>query len=344
MGSSHPSNSAHSPDALTARAPARLDGLRMLFFGLGGVFSRLPLEALQRAGADIRAVVTPAQSGLAISANGQASGDAPFLRLEPPARRMSRLALPLMGAAAPARSLRDLAAASDAPLLSVSRLNDPVTLEALAAFEPDVICVACFTRRLPPALLALPRLGCLNAHPSLLPCNRGPDPLFWTFHVGMTETGVTIHLMDARLDTGPIVAQSRTPLREGESEAALEARLAALAGGLMVEALAGLRAGAITPRKQDETRATTHSWPVAEDYHIPASWPARRAYTFASGVVERGEPVTITAADGARFRLIEPLGYDPTDAPDFPWRLDGDRLRLTCAPGVFTCRAVRDEK
>lgn len=325
-------------EASVARAGA-LSGLRVMFCGLGGVFSRLPLEALLRAGADLRAIATLAQPGMSL---GEAA-DLPYTRLEPRPARATRL-LPLAGGAPLPRTLRDLAAEAGAPLLSVARLRDAATLEALASFAPDAICVACFTRRLPPALLMMPRLGCLNAHPSLLPDNRGPDPLFWSFHAGATTTGVTIHLMDAQFDAGPIVAQSPVEIAEGETEEALELRLAALAGELMVEALAGLAAGALTPTPQDETHATAHPWPTADDYTIRAAqWSARRAYTFACGVGGREQPITLLAADGARFRLREPLGYDSAATPATPWRRDGDRLTLACAPGVLRCRIALDE-
>lgn len=320
-------------------ASSRLRGLRIVFFGMGGVFSRLPLEALLHAGADLRAVVTPAQAELALA---ESSG-APYTRLQPSAHRARRRMLPLAGATPPPKSLLDIAAERDAPLLSVARLRDPATLEAIAACEPDAICVACFTRRLPPALLALPRLGSLNAHPSLLTDNRGPDPLFWTFHAGATRTGATIHLMDADLDTGPILAQTSVEIGDGETEAALELRLASLAGKLMVDALAGLATGSLAPRPQDDIGATSHSWPTDEDYTIPAGrWSARRAYAFARGVIGRGHPITLIAADGQRFRLVEPLSYDTAATPSAPWRLDGDRLTLGCAPGAFTCRATSE--
>lgn len=316
---------------------SRLSGLRIVFFGMGGVFSRLPLEALVNAGATLRAVVTPAQADLALTT----SSGAPYTRLQPSAHRAPRRMLPLAGATPPPRSLLDIAAERDAPLLSVARLRDPATLDAIAACEPDAICVACFTRRLPPALLALPRLGCLNAHPSLLPDNRGPDPLFWTFHAGARASGVTIHLMDAGLDTGPILAQESVDIEEGETEGALELRLASLAGTLMVNALADLATGALTPIAQDETRAASHSWPTAEEYTILADqWSARRAYTFARGVMGRGQQITLVAADGQRFGLIEPLSYDSAATPSTPWRLDRDLLTIACAPGAFTCRAA----
>ncbi|HEX8727467.1 MAG TPA: formyltransferase family protein [Ktedonobacterales bacterium] len=315
-----------------------MSGLRVVFFGLGGVFSRLPLEALLRADADLRAVVTLAQPGMTL---GEAA-DQPFIRLESRPIRPARL-LPLAGGAAAPRSLRDLAAEARAPLLSVARLRDPATLEALASFAPDAICVACFTRRLPPALLRLPRLGCLNAHPSLLPDNRGPDPLFWTFHAGATTTGATIHLMDDAFDAGPILAQASVALAEGETEELLETRLAALAGELMVSSLAGLASGALTPTPQDAALATAHPWPEPDDYRIPAAeWSARRAYSFACGVSGREQRITLVAADGARFHLREPLSYDLDAALAAPWRRDGDRLTLACAPGVLRCHIAQD--
>ncbi len=316
-----------------------LAGLRVVFFGMGGVFSRAPLEALLRAGADLRAAVEPAPA----ETMARVAEDEPFTKLEPSrwaASGAGRRGLPLAGAAGgTGQSMRDIAASAGAPLYSVRRLADARTVAALAAYAPDAICVACFTRRLPPAVLALPRLGALNAHPSLLPENRGPDPLFWTFHAGARKTGVTIHLMDEGLDTGPILAQRWMALVEGMPETSLEMVLGRLAGDLLVEALAGLAAGTLTPRPQDEARASYHSWPEAEDYVIPASWEARRAYTFAHGVMGRGIPITLMARDGARFRLIEPLLYTLQSQMDEAWRVQHGLLVMTCADGDFICRA-----
>ena len=313
--------------------------LRVVFFGMGGGFSRAPLEALLRAGVDLRAAVEPAP---AETLAGVAE-DEPFTRLEPSrwaASGAARRGLPLVGAGGETgRSMRDIAASVGAPLYSVWRLGDARTVAALAALEPDAICVACFTRRLPPAILALPRLGALNAHPSLLPENRGPDPLFWTFHAGARETGVTIHLMDAGLDTGPILAQRRVTLTEGMPETSLEVVLGRLAGKLLVEALASLAAGALMPQPQDEALASYYSWPEQEDYVIPAGWEARRAYAFARGVVGRGVPITLVARDGARFRLIEPLLYTPQSQMDEAWRVKHGLLVMACADGDLVCRA-----
>ncbi len=318
-----------------------LAGLRVVFFGMGGVFSRAPLAALLRAGADLRAVVEPAPA----ETMARVAPAEPFTRLEPShwaAGGAARRRLPVAGMAGETgRSMRDIAAVAGAPLYSVRRLGDPQTVAARAAHEPDAICVACFTRRLPPAILTRPRLGALNAHPSLLPGNRGPDPLFWTFHAGASETGVTIHLMDEGFDTGPILAQRRVEMSawETEAEEELEARLAIVAGELLVEALAGLAAGTLTPQPQDEARATYHPWPEAEDYVIGADWSARRAWVFARGVLGRGQPLILAARDGTRFRLIEPIGCLEGSVKGEPWRLNGEVLAIELVGGVFLARA-----
>src|SRR5260221_6050136 len=166
--------------------------LNIIYFGTTGAFSSPPLQALLDAGLRVRAVVLPAPASLGLTpAASQPIWRRPASARAPSQRRMLPLLTPVRG-----RTIVSLAAEREIPVYEVARLADELTLATLRALAPDVICVACFSRRLPPALLALPRLGCLNVHPSLLPDNRGPDPLFWTFQRGDRETGVTIHLMD----------------------------------------------------------------------------------------------------------------------------------------------------
>src|SRR4051794_39401379 len=82
----------------------------------------------------------------------------------------------------------------------------------LASVEPDLVVCKGFPWKIPPAALAVPRLGWLNGHPSLLPRHRGPLPVAWAIREGDEEIGITFHLMDAELDTGPILAQRPYPL------------------------------------------------------------------------------------------------------------------------------------
>ncbi len=139
--------------------------------------------------------------------------------------------LPALPLGQPA-DLLSLAWARGLPVLAVGDFDHADTLAALAAFAPDVAVVACFTRRIPPAALAVPRLGFLNLHPSLLPLYRGPQPLFWQLRDG-APTGATVHYMDEGLDTGDIAAQIAVPLPDGLSGPEAERTLALAGLGLL---------------------------------------------------------------------------------------------------------------
>src|SRR2546421_12249620 len=91
----------------------------------------------------------------------------------------------------------------------------------LSGLAPDLIFTASFPFRFSPELLELPRLGCVNAHFSLLPKYRGPNPLFRQFINGETQTGITLHRMDADFNTGPILVQRELALAPGEDARSL---------------------------------------------------------------------------------------------------------------------------
>jgi methionyl-tRNA formyltransferase len=304
--------------------------LSILYFGMAGSFSAPPLAALLDAGFDVRAVVLPALDA--------GASNTPAVTRRPAPATVGRRALPLLGAVAEP-NIVELAARRDLPVLEVARLRDSAVVEVLAAYAPDAICVACFSHRIPAAVLRLPRLGCLNLHPSLLPDNRGPDPLFWTFRRGDDKTGVTIHLMDDGLDSGPIVLQEPIPVPDGISEAALERECARRGGRLLVRALAGLNDGILHPVAQDSACATAYPWPQPDDYVITPERSARWAFNFASSLGARAQPIRINTPRGA-FRLVVPLGYGVSTPKAQPVVLDGDELWLRCRPGVFHARVA----
>jgi methionyl-tRNA formyltransferase len=312
-----------------------------LFFGMAGAFSVQPLRALIAAGITVRAVVMPSPMRL--------HGDPPTAMTPAIVRRETaghsgagRRALPLLGGGAIGENIAHVAATEGIPLLVVSRLHDARTLVVLASTAPDLICVACFPWRLPRAVLVLPRLGCLNLHPSLLPRNRGPDPLFWTFRRGAMATGVTVHLMDKRLDAGPILARRLIPVPLGMAEAELERVCAQVGGVLLAQSAWALAHGSARPRAQDETHATRFPTPRASDFLITPDRPARWAHGFACGVVGRGVPLRARLA-GQMFRVRESLGFDDAATLPTPWRWHGDAidaLDVRCTPGVWHVRAA----
>ncbi len=196
------------------------------------------------------------------------------------------------------------------------------TRAALAEAAPDVMVVAAYGLILPPWLLALPRHGCLNIHASLLPRWRGAAPIQRAIEAGDDVTGVTIMQMDVGLDTGAMLLAKTLEIGADESAGALQARLAALGGELVVEALGALAKAKLSGRAQPDT-GVTYAAKISKaeatiDWRAPAAEIERRLRAFdpapgarsvlASetitcwrGVVRpgAGRPGEIVATDGA---------------------------------------------
>jgi methionyl-tRNA formyltransferase len=142
------------------------------------------------------------------------------------------------------------------------RVSQPLTLKTeeerseLSGWKPDVMVVVAYGLILPREVLALPRLGCINIHASLLPRWRGAAPIQRAILAGDTETGITIMQMDAGLDTGPMLLQRRLTIAAAETSGSLHARLAPMGADAMLEALEGLAEGAIHPRPQPTSGVT----------------------------------------------------------------------------------------
>ncbi len=121
---------------------------------------------------------------------------------------------------------------------------------ALQAAAPDVLVVAAYGLILPPWVLALPRLGCLNIHGSLLPRWRGAAPIQRAIEAGDTQTGITLMQMDAGLDTGPMLLTESTPVHSDDTAASLHDRLAAIGARLVLQGLQAAQAGRLAPQPQ----------------------------------------------------------------------------------------------
>jgi methionyl-tRNA formyltransferase len=126
----------------------------------------------------------------------------------------------------------------------------------LESIAPDAIVVVAYGRIIPPWMLTLPRLGCINLHGSLLPKYRGAAPIQWAIAMGETITGNTTMLLEEGLDTGPILLQQAVVIRPEQTAVELYEELAAGGAPLVVETLEGLAAGTIEPQPQDHSRAT----------------------------------------------------------------------------------------
>lgn len=142
------------------------------------------------------------------------------------------------------------------PILQPLKIRTPEFLQALSAWQPDLIAVAAYGRILHTPILRLPPKGCVNVHGSLLPKYRGAAPVQWAVINGETETGITTILMDEGMDTGPMLLQETLDISPDDTAGSLAPRLAELGGRLLVDTIAQLKAGTLMPKKQDDDQAT----------------------------------------------------------------------------------------
>ena len=152
--------------------------------------------------------------------------------------------------------------------------RDEAARRDLSALGPDLIVVAAYGLYIPSDVLAAPRLGCLNIHPSLLPLYRGPSPVASAILNGDGVTGVTVMVVTERMDAGPIVAQKETPIGPEENTPELTARLFEMGAALLLEVLPAWRRGDIRPLEQDESRATLTRRFSRDDGRIDWTSPA----------------------------------------------------------------------
>ena len=142
------------------------------------------------------------------------------------------------------------------PVFQPSRLRDPEVADALSRWAPDLGVVAAYGRIIPESLLAIPRLGMINVHASLLPRYRGAAPVQRAVIDGVPQTGVTIMRMVAALDAGGMFAKVTRPIGPDETSPVVERGLADLGASLLLEVIEDLAAGRAVEEPQDESLAT----------------------------------------------------------------------------------------
>ena len=224
------------------------------------------------------------------------------------------------------------AGAADLDVLMAARRRSLAPL--LASMQPDLVVCMGFPWKIPPDALAVPRLGWLNGHPSLLPRHRGPLPVAWAIRNGDEEMGMTFHRMDAGLDTGPILAQRRFPLGELEPPDVFYPRMGQFVGEALAEALERLAAGGEgTPQAEGGTYESFFTdddvWldlsrPAAEVHRLAWAWRFAFSPTGAQGALVEldGTPVRVLATS-----LAEVEGARRLDCGDAPlWVVETEEL------------------
>ncbi len=148
--------------------------------------------------------------------------------------------------------VKRLASEHGIPVLQPERLKDPAFLDELRALAPDLGVVAAYGKILPESVLAMPRLGLINVHASLLPRYRGAAPVHRAVMAGETETGVSIMRIVQELDAGAVHAAAAAPIQPDETSAVVEERLAHLGAGLLLKVVDQLSSGRTYAVPQDD--------------------------------------------------------------------------------------------
>ncbi len=247
-----------------------------------------------------------------------------------------------------------VAQARGIPVVQPTRIKEEAFLQQIRDLSPDLGVVVAFGRILPDALLAIPRLGMINVHASMLPRYRGAAPIQRAVLAGDTETGVTIMRVATELDAGPTFAMAAVPIPPDATSGEMEGTLAHLGADLLLPIADALAEGRAVEIPQDDARAT-HAAKITKgegaiDWTEPAAvvhnkvrglqpWPLASTHLAGARLVLRR---TAPLASGARSAIAGadvPGTSAPTDADPAPRtgtvvRAEGDELIVACGGGT----------
>ncbi len=229
--------------------------------------------------------------------------------------------------------VKQTALAHGIEVIQPDKIKNNLDLRAqLEAIQPDAILVVAYGRIIPQWMLDLPRFGNINLHGSLLPKYRGAAPIQWAIASGEQVTGVTTMVLEAGLDTGPMLLAKSVPIAEEETAEDLFVSLASIGADLMVETLAGLEAGTITPIAQDHTLATLAPILTREDGLISFARTAKENYDRWRGF--QPWPGAHTLLRSKKLIVHRMKIADHNNIPPAELLIDANRLFLGCAGGT----------
>ncbi|HMB06352.1 MAG TPA: methionyl-tRNA formyltransferase [Isosphaeraceae bacterium] len=230
-------------------------------------------------------------------------------------------------------------------------VNAPESLERVRSLAPDLLVTADFGQILSADLLAIPRLGGINLHGSILPAYRGAAPVARAIAHGESESGVSVIRITPKVDAGGVIAVARTPIGPDETAGALEERLARLGAPLVADSIMALESGAARIMPQDRSKVTKAPKLRKEDGRIDWSKPARAIHDQVRAM--KPWPVAFTfwhrqgEATRPPVRLIvhqtEPLGWPGRASPGVVLEARDDHLIVAAGAGAVRLLIVQLE-
>ncbi len=237
--------------------------------------------------------------------------------------------------------VKELALQHNLTVYQPETLRDTQTQALLRSLEPELIAVVAYGRLLPQAVLELPALGCVNVHGSLLPKYRGAAPIQHTVLNGDPIAGITTMLMAQGLDTGDMLLKTETPVGENETSGELFARLCLLGADLLVQTVAGLQAGTITPQPQDDAQATYA--PMLSRKDSPVNWnkPAQQVHNQVRGLSPW--PTATTQYHGKTLKLHQTRLCRQYNGTPGTLKLQDGKVLVYCETGAVELVTVQYE-
>ena len=243
-----------------------------------------------------------------------------------------------------ASPVKQLAVAKGLPVLQPASLKSAEAVDALRACAPDLIVVAAFGQILRQHVLDLPRFHCINVHASLLPRWRGAAPISAAIAAGDSTSGVTIMLMEAGLDSGPILSQREIKIDPDDTTGTLTDKLSALGAQLLVETLPGWLENGITPSRQDEALVTLAPRMPKEQGRIDWSHSAARIERHVRAM--RPWPSAYSSWQGKQFKVLRAqVGFLNTGSkqPNGAVVVDRNHTYVQCGDGMLQLLEVQLE-
>jgi methionyl-tRNA formyltransferase len=227
--------------------------------------------------------------------------------------------------------VKDAAVAAGIPVYQPEKIKSDEGYEYFQRLAPDAVVIIAYGQIISPRLIAIPQLGWINLHASLLPKYRGAAPINWAIIDGEERTGLTTMQIDAGLDTGPTLLKYGTEIGADETAPQLTARLAEAGAPLIVETLRKIANGGIQPATQDSSQATLAPILKKEDGRIDWSLTARKIYNRIRGL--QPWPGGFTTFRGKTCRIwgqpLKPVAAGGTPGVILPAQEDG--LLVICA-------------
>lgn len=228
--------------------------------------------------------------------------------------------------------VKELALQHSLQVYQPATLRDGDVQELIAKLAPDAIVVVAYGKLLPPEVLKVPQLGCINVHGSLLPKYRGAAPIQWAVINGEKTTGVTTMFMAEGMDTGDMLLKSETEIGPEETAGELFDRLKIMGAELLTETLDRLTKGTIKGIPQDESQATLAPMLKKDMSVIDWNKPARYIHDQIRGL--NPWPCATAVLDGKRIKLLSSQLIDGDGVPGSAHDLDGE-LVAACGQGML---------